>query len=245
MKTFPDTNLITIIGRGHSGTRAMSHTLSESGVDMGSPLNKSGDLLPPEPLYEACRIIGPHVRYLGNNQWDFSALHTMPIPEEFIRLVEQYLTVPLSSTAEWRGWKLPETTLIYPWIVRLFPNIRYIYWIRDPRDSILNAHLTDNLADFAIPCDKSDNIYVLRASSWLYQTAIFHATPKPKHLLTVRFEDFALRQEETLARIETFLGIPLKQIPIKTEAVNRWQQLPDTSFLPICAKEAQHWGYQI
>ena len=39
--------LITVIGRGHSGTRAMSHTLSASGVFMGAPLNVSGDLVPP------------------------------------------------------------------------------------------------------------------------------------------------------------------------------------------------------
>lgn len=38
--------LVTVIGRGHSGTRAMSQTLSESGVYMGEPLNTSWDLLP-------------------------------------------------------------------------------------------------------------------------------------------------------------------------------------------------------
>ena len=43
--------LTTIIGRGHSGTRAMSHTLSASGVWMGEPLNGSGDLLPPQAMY--------------------------------------------------------------------------------------------------------------------------------------------------------------------------------------------------
>jgi len=43
--------VITVIGRGHSGTRAMSHTLSESGVFMGAKLNKSGDLIPAEDLY--------------------------------------------------------------------------------------------------------------------------------------------------------------------------------------------------
>ena len=31
--------LITIIGRGHSGTRSISHPLSASGVYMGEPLN--------------------------------------------------------------------------------------------------------------------------------------------------------------------------------------------------------------
>ena len=34
-------SLITIIGRGHSGTRAISHTLYASGVNMGSKLNRA------------------------------------------------------------------------------------------------------------------------------------------------------------------------------------------------------------
>ena len=50
--------MFTVIGRGHSGTRAMSHTLSQSGVFMGETLNKSGDLIPPQDMYEACRVIG-------------------------------------------------------------------------------------------------------------------------------------------------------------------------------------------
>ena len=64
--------LTTIIGRGHSGTRAMSHTLSASGVWMGDPLNPSGDLLPPQAMYEASRLIAGHVRWLGALEWDFS-----------------------------------------------------------------------------------------------------------------------------------------------------------------------------
>ena len=43
--------LVTVIGRGHGGTRAISHTLSESGVYMGAELNKSGDLIPPDDMY--------------------------------------------------------------------------------------------------------------------------------------------------------------------------------------------------
>ena len=62
--------MTTIIGRGHSGTRAMSHTLSQSGVFMGEPLNVSGDLLPPEAMYEACRIIARHIPWRGGLEWD-------------------------------------------------------------------------------------------------------------------------------------------------------------------------------
>jgi len=236
---------ITIIGRGHSGTRAMSHTLSQSGVDMGNPLNVSGDLLPPQPLYDACRVMAPHVTYLGGNRWDFSRLHTMPVPKEFTDLVETFLHSVLTSEAPWRGWKLPETTLVYPWIVRLFPDIRYLYWVRDPRDSILGDHLTDDLADFGIPYERTENVYERRATSWLYQTAIFHATPPPCHLLAVRFEDFVLEQEATLRRLEAFLGLPLARIPVRPDSVGRWKRQSGAEVnFPCFAAEVKHWGYE-
>lgn len=143
-------SLITIIGRGHGGTRAMSHTLSASNVYMGEPLNRSGDLLPPDAMYEACRVFARHIHWLGGLQWDFSALHTAPIPPEFTELIERYLVTVLRSPAEHKGWKIPETTLVFPWIVRMFPEIKYIHWVRNPRDNILARHLTDDLHDFGI-----------------------------------------------------------------------------------------------
>ncbi len=149
--------LITIIGRGHGGTRAMSHTLSASNVYMGEPLNQSGDLLPPRAMYEACRVLAPHVRWLGDLRWDFSALHEMPIPPEFTALIEAYLATVLTSEHPVKGWKIPETTLVFPWIVRLFPEIHYIHWVRNPRDNILARHLTDDLRDFSIDYPNVDD----------------------------------------------------------------------------------------
>lgn len=215
--------LVTIIGRGHGGTRAISHTLSESNVYMGAQLNRSGDLVPAEDLYEACRVMSRNVEHLGGVQWDFSKLHTMPIDPEFTKLVESYLASVLSSDAENRGWKLPETTLIYPWIVRMFPEAYYIHWTRDPRDSILGAHITDDLADFDIPYEHTDDLRLRRAISWKYQREIVKATPKPERVIDVRFEDFVLDQDATLARIQQFLGISLAKIEVKPEAVGRWK----------------------
>ena len=142
--------LITIIGRGHSGTRSISHTLSASGVFMGEPLNVSGDLLPPEKMYDACRVFAQYVKYEGNNKWDFSVVNTCPIPGEFKVLIEEYLHTVFESKNEYKGWKIPETTLVYPWIARLYPDIKYIFWVRDPRDCILSDHLTDDLNLFVI-----------------------------------------------------------------------------------------------
>ncbi len=223
---------ITIIGRGHGGTRAMSHTLSESGVFMGAPLNTSGDLLPPEPMYEACRVMAKYVEHSGGLNWRFDKLHTMPIDPAFIRLIETYLTSVNSSDAMHTGWKIPETTLVLPWIVRLFPEIRYIYWSRDPRDAILGAHVTDDLSVFGIPYDRTDDVQRMRAISWRYQYEIMRATPSPKHRIDVRFEDFIFRQEETLQRLEQFLGIPLARIPVRTDSVGRWRQANVTYDFP-------------
>ncbi|MEK6320356.1 MAG: sulfotransferase [Acidobacteriota bacterium] len=215
--------MVTVIGRGHSGTRIMSHTLNASGVYMGAELNKSGDLIPPDDMYEACRVMARYVSYLGDLRWDFTKLHTMTIDPAFIRLMKSYLASVLNSNAQHKGWKIPETTLVYPWIVRMFPDIHYIHWIRDPRDSILGKHVTDNLADFGIPCDRTDNVYSRRAISWKYQVKIVEATPPPKYFFTVPFEYFVLDQEKTLAELQAFLGFSLVKIEVRPDAVSRWR----------------------
>jgi hypothetical protein len=215
--------MVTIIGRGHGGTRAMSQTLVESGVHMGAELNGSYDLIPAQDMYEACRVMGRHVVHKGGLEWDFSKLHAMPIGPEFTRLVESYLASVLSSNDANRGWKLPETVLVYPWIVRMFPDACYIHWTRDPRDSILGGHLTDDLARFGVPHEHSDDERLRRAISWKYQREIVKATPPPKHTIDVRFEDFVLKQDETLSHLEQFLGIPLAKIEVRPEAVGRWK----------------------
>ena len=236
--------MITVIGRGHGGTRAISHTLSESGVYMGAKLNPSGDLVPAEDLYEACRVMSRHVAHEGGVCWDFSALHTMPVDPAFVRLVESYLSSVLTSDAEHKGWKLPETTLIYPWIVRMFPDIYYIHWNRDPRDSILGAHLTDNLADFGIPYEATDDIRLRRAISWKYQREIVKATPQPKHSLDVRFEDFVLKQDGSLAELERFLGIPLAKIEVRPETVGRWKTDDGRHDFDFLKEDMIELGYQ-
>lgn len=215
--------LVTVIGRGHSGTRAMSHTLSASGVFMGAPQNGAGDLLPPEAMYEACRIIGPYVKWQGGLNWDFSALHTMEIPQKFQELIRTFLKSVLESSAEHKGWKIPETTLAFPWIRRMFPQAKYIFWIRDPRDCVIGGHLTDDLHDFALEYPETPDERERRAISWKYQYDLVKATPRPENWIEVRLEDFVLRQEETLTRLEKFLGIPLARIPVKPEALGRWK----------------------
>jgi hypothetical protein len=235
--------MVTVIGRGHSGTRVISHTLYASGVYMGSRLNPSGDLVPAEDFYEACRVMARHVVHRGGLEWDFSQLHTMPIDPAFTRLVESYLASVLSSRAERKGWKLPETTLAYPWIVRVFPDIHYIHWVRDPRDSIIGSHLTDDLSDFGVPYERTDDVRLMRAISWKYQREIVKSTPPPKHTIFVRFEDFVLKQNATLHRLEDYLGIRLAKVIVNRRPIGRWKTDEGRQHFDFLEEDMRELGY--
>ena len=221
----------------------MSHTLYTSGVFMGRTINTSGDKVPPGDLYDACRIFSRYVRWEGGLSWDFSRVMEMDIDSSFVEKVESYLADVMENGNPCRGWKLPETTLIYPWIVRMFPDIRYIHWIRDPRDGILAPHRTDDLGDFGIAYPATENIRRQRAISWLYQYQLMKATPNPGHLISVRFEDFVLKQEETLLRLEAFLGIPLSRIVVRPEAVGRWKKAGGDLQLDLLGEALAELGY--
>lgn len=235
----------------------MSHTLSASGVFMGEPLNVSGDLLPPQPMYEACQVFAEYVTWHGGLTWDWDRAMASEIPETFTALIETYLTSVRGSDAEHKGWKIPETTLVFPWILRLFPEARYIFWVRNPRDCVLGRHLTDDLANWGIPYPQVEeqvsetteaSAYaqrLRRAISWKYQYDLVRATPKPEHWIEVRFEDFVLRQDETLARLEDFLGIPMARIPVNVEAVDRWQLDDGVTYFDFLAQAMAQYGYDM
>ncbi len=236
-------SLITIIGRGHSGTRAISHTLYASGVYMGHLLNQSGDKMPPQEMYDACKVLAKRIKWNGDLSWDFSELHTGDIDPEWDRLIESYLADVLKNKASNKGWKIPETTLVYPWILRKFPETKYIHWIRDPRDSILSRHKTDDLADFGISYPETEDVRERRAISWYYQYQLMKSTPTPEHVITVRFEDFVLKQEETLQRLEEFLGIRLARIIVRKGPVGRWKTDTEKHNFDFFAEAMEEQGY--
>jgi hypothetical protein len=236
-------SLITVIGRGHSGTRAMSHTLYASGVYMGRCINPSGDKIPPDAMYEACRVFARYVSWNGDLSWDFSRVSSMDPDPEFVTLIETYLADVLNNTSAHKGWKIPETTLVYPWIRRMFPDARYIHWFRDPRDCILSGHRTDDLHDFGIDYPETDDLRRRRAISWIYQYQLMKATPRPQHIIAVRFEDFVLKQTRTLKRLERFLGFPLGRIIVRPDAVRRWKEDAENHDFDFLADAIREQGY--
>lgn len=212
---------------------------------MGEPLNRSGDLLPPHAMYEACRVMARYVKWQGELNWDFSQLHMMDIPTEFTDLLDDYLKSVFDTKNEHRGWKIPETTLMFPWVVRLYPEMKYIYWVRNPRDCILGHHITDDLRTFGIEYPETDDERLRRAISWKYQYDIMQATPRPAHVIEVRFEDFVLKQEETLKHLETFLGFPLSRIIVRPDSIGRHETDEGVNYFDFFEPAMREYGYEI
>lgn len=239
---------ICVIGRGHSGTRLISHTLKASGVCMGyypkDPYSNSGDYTPADALYSSCKKFAEYVQYAGDLEWCFDTAVNMEPTDEFISLIYLYMERLLDFRGELKGWKLPETTLIYPWIVKLFPNTRFIHWVRDPRDVILSNHNTDNLKDWNVAYDYCPNdVLYNRAVSWKYQHDIVEMTPRPNHFIRVRFEDFVLDQDNQLERLYKFLGIKLVSMPVNKEPVGRWKY-KDNKCYHFLKKRMQQYDYE-
>lgn len=215
--------IVTVIGRGHSGTRMISNILYKSGFYMGRKINSSGDFIPPDKMYEACRIFGKFVKYSGEFEWNFQYLNECEIPSEFIEVIKEYLHDIIINSNKKKGWKLPETTLVYPWLVRLYPEIKYIYIVRDPRDNIMKRHVTDFLKDFNVPMMETKDEMCNRALSWLYQRQIVVSTPKPKFFYEVKFENLVLNPEMEIDRLADFLDSDLQNISTNREALYRYE----------------------
>lgn len=213
--------LITTIGRGHSGTRLLPNILKDSGVFIGDNTNGAGDKLPPSKMYEAVKHINSFVKYLGNNKWSFSYLLDNEPDKKFRRLINEYLSDVLKSNEKIKGWKLPETTYTFPWLVKMFPDAKYVIWWRHPYEALLNEHYSDNFKQWNLePYQIKGGII-----SWFYQYSLIKATPSPKNILHVKYEDFVFDVNAQLKRIEKFLGLKLvNNTEIRTNRVHLWKK---------------------
>lgn len=217
-------NFSIIVGRQHSGTRIIPEAMHRSGVFCGEPLNIAYDLLPPQPLYEACRIFGGYVEYKGKQTWDFSRAILAEIPGSFLDLLELYLQTFINSNSKKKAWKIPENTLIYPWLVRIFPKANFIFWVRHPEGSCSKMTGVDRLEKWNIPCRKylihSWN-YKMRVVSWKYHFDIVNLTPQPENFINVRYEDYINDPNSIREKIKKLTGVELGETYVNKEKLQQ------------------------
>ncbi len=219
--------IFIVVGRANSGTRMLPEALQASGVYFGEPLNIASDLLPVDDIYAAVRMMGPYVDRVGTHAWDFKRVLEAEIPTEFVSHLERYLNPLIESPSELIGWKIPENNLIFPWLVRLMPNARFMHWVRHPETNCKKMMGIDRLTKWNIPAKKyliHDGNHRMRASSWKYHFDIVEDTPRPANFIRVRFEDFLSQDPATIKAIDAFTGLTVrhpKLNPKKMEPLGR------------------------
>lgn len=197
--------IATVIGRGHGGTRAAASWIQSAGFDLGKT-NDSNDRHPFDRVYQAGRMALESVPQLGPEAWDVAALNTCPIPREWVQLWEEYFQT--MGTGDRVVWKLPETLFSYPWLVRTFPEIRYLVWHRDPRTAILKKHGTDNLGRWNLKgWPEGMPLMRERALSWVVQYSLVEAVPPPPHHFRMTLSDFVHRQGQARPHVAALLGV--------------------------------------
>ena len=124
-------------------------------------------------------------------------------------------------------------------------DIKYIFWVRDPRDCILGAHLTDDLGSFGVKYDKTGDVRHDRAVSWLYQREIVRSVPEPKNALYVRFEDMVFDQDNTIRQISDYLGIPIAKIEMRPDSVGRYKKDDGVHMFDFFEGDMKDLGYEL
>ena len=212
--------IASVVGRGHSGTRAGAGLLTAAGYDIGVT-NGSSDSYPFEPIYRAARICLSHATQLGPRRWDLERLTTCPIPAAWHSAVEEYLDV-VRDRGPLAAWKLPETLLSWPWFVRAYPEVRWITWLRDPRDAVLRKHGTDDLGRWGLegwPHHLPD--LEERALSWVLQFQLLQVAQAPRQV-RVRLRDYVLDQHRIREEVGKLLGVEVPLCPVRPEVLGRW-----------------------
>ena len=126
----------------------------------------------------------------------------------------------------------------------MYPDIRYIHWIRT-RGTASSPRIGPTISAISVSPSPTRWTPAAAGLSWLYQYRLMKATPEPRHLVTVRFEDFVLKQEETLRRLEAYLGIPLSRIIVRPDAVGRWKKAEGALPMDLLGDALDELGYEV
>lgn len=214
---------LAIICRGHSASRMAGKFLLRNGFFMGDEITRTIDKVPPDTIYELgerafrnCYEVNKH--YDVNFKSDTFSHGNL----EYVRnKLKIYLKDILESKSELRGWKLPETIFIYPFLTRLFPDFYYLYWTRSI--SLSNEHGRGHLSDKLLRRWGIIGKINSCEASWKIQYSIVKNTPRPRNFLHVRMEDFILDIRREMQRISEWIGEDLVH-PVK---VNESKIFPD------------------
>ncbi len=213
---------VILLGRGGSGTRLLSDLALLNGVFLGNRLNASQDSVEwLEVLYplalEAIAGVAP-----GSGRDAFWCARTRQQAAGILG------AAGLAADSLW-GWKLPETMLALPQVLRAFPRARVVHLVRHPVGGALRrTHTTSRMDNpigqavlpaayracgmdpAAIPGDPA---YLHNAASWQFQVggvlAVLQGIAGDGRVLHLRYEDVCADPGGAQRGLARFLGLPV------------------------------------
>jgi hypothetical protein len=255
---------VILLGRGGSGTRILSQLALANGVFIGNELNESQDSVEwVDAIYDlAVECIGSGV--VAGSARD--AHWRRRLREQACEILEK---AGRSPAGLW-GWKLPETMLALPQIMRAFPRARIIHLVRHPVTSALRrTHVTSRMDNrvgcTALPASYKacgfdpgviarDAAYLHNAASWKFQLGsvlgVLDAPESSTNVLQLRYEDVCAMPREGLDKVATFLG--RTPPPAAAEPVIEWDRTDESldaderadRIWSICGPTASRLGYR-
>lgn len=164
--------------------------------------------------------------------------------------------------------KLPLNTMYMPLIHRLFPAARFIFALRDPRDSVFSCFMS------SFGMNESMRHFVSLRTAADYYAAVMgiavESFPRLEDQIHVqRYEDLILQPEEEQKALCAFLGVEWEKTmlevqkntrgkrintpsyhqvtqPLYRRAVGRWRNYREqmTDILPVLEPFVRRWGYE-
>ncbi len=209
---------VILTGRGGSGTRLISEIAQKLNIFLGNQLNFAGDSLEWVDLIYEYAIKKTIATTRGRLfQEDIGG----PILDKVQDILEGG---DYDLEGSW-GWKLPETMLIVPEMMKIFPQAKLVHMVRHPVTSCLRrTHMTsrnNNPVGRAVlrgayqeinrnPKNiETDPEYLHNAVTWLYQVRRVHEfamnnlSAENYHL--VKFEDLLSNPLESSRKLSRFL----------------------------------------
>ncbi len=212
---------VILVGRGGSGTRLLSELALSLGVFLGNRLNISSD-----SVEWVGDLYALGLQTLGEGiEAESGADH-----EWRLRLHRRAGAIlgeaGLGPDAPW-GWKLPETILALPQVLRSFPKARVVHFVRHPVSSAWRRSHVTSRTDSAIgravmtgayrhygfdPDDiPGDEVWFHNAVTWRYQVEQAQNTlagHDPARVLLMRYEDLCVAPAASRSQLGRFLGLP-------------------------------------
>jgi hypothetical protein len=255
---------VILIGRGGGGTRLLSQIVSSFGIFMGNEINVSFDSV------EWVNTIYKLVIESLTDPFEVGSERDVFWQDAVRAKAVAVLNMDKQNPADPWGWKLPETTLIVPQVIRYFPNARFVHLIRHPIASCCRrTHMTSRMntrmgaasltaayahIGRAVELIDTDSAQIHNAASWAHQVDMaldaLEQLPENSQKLLIKYEDICSNPKQAETILSGFLSIDAASsnpaVTIDSERMNsQADSHPDAPAVwDICQNVASRIGYQ-